>query len=106
MKSPSDDARLSAYLDEMLSGREMVRLRSKLRQAPEAEHELEALRRTVHCLRALPDPSPPPDFWPRANQRLRAFARAHALRLQLLALLRPLMTIVVAVTALGLLGLA
>ena len=72
----SDDPRLSAYLDEMLSGAEMMRLKQKLAQQPEAQAEMEKLRQTREVLRQLSDPTPPDDFWPQTRQRLREMASA------------------------------
>jgi len=71
---PSDDPRLSAYLDEMLSGKEMVRVKQMLTTEPEAQAEIARLEQTRAVLRQLGDPSPPPDFWPQTRQRLRAYA--------------------------------
>ncbi len=73
---PSDDPRFSAYLDEMLSGKEMVRFKQMIATEPEAQAEMARLEQTRAVLRQLGDPSPPPDFWPQTRQRLRDYALA------------------------------
>lgn len=73
-----DESHLSAYLDEMLTGREMAAVRDRLRQQPDAEHKVAELRQTKELLRSLPEPAPPPDFWSRTSHRLRAFVRLQA----------------------------
>ncbi len=80
MRRLRDESYLSAYLDEMLSGRQMTEVRALLEQAPEAREQADRLAHARRVLRRLPDPDPPPDFWPRTHQRLRAFARLHARR--------------------------
>lgn len=80
MRRLRDESYISAYLDEMLSGRQMTEVRAHLEQTPEARRQADSLAQARRALRRLPDPDPPPDFWPRTHQRLRAFARLHARR--------------------------
>lgn len=70
----ADSAELSAYHDEMLDARGMRRVRKRLEHEPQTRAEYTSLRRTVHALRRLPEPEPPPDFWPATYQRLRDYA--------------------------------
>jgi len=80
MRRLRDESYISAYLDEMLSGRQMTEVRAHLEQTPEAREQAQHLEVARRALRRLPDPDPPPDFWPRTHQRLRAFARLQARR--------------------------
>lgn len=70
----ADSAELSAYHDEMLDARGMRRVRKRLEHEPQTRAEYTSLSRTVHTLRRLPEPEPPPDFWPSTYRRLRDFA--------------------------------
>jgi anti-sigma factor RsiW len=80
MRRLKDESYISAYLDEMLSGRDMTEVKALLDNAPEARRQADHLEHARRVLRRLPDPDPPPDFWPRTFLRLRAFARLQARR--------------------------
>ena len=80
MRRLKDESYISAYLDEMLSGREMTEVKAILDEAPEARRQADHLAHARRVLRRLPDPDPPPEFWPRTHQRLRAFARLQVRR--------------------------
>jgi hypothetical protein len=56
------DELLSAYLDDQLSSRERERLEARLATDPALQAELEALRRTVSLVRALPSVPIPRNF--------------------------------------------
>lgn len=56
------DERLSAYLDGALSPRERERLEAELARDPQLRARLEALRRTVALVRALPPVRAPRNF--------------------------------------------
>ncbi|HIE50352.1 MAG TPA: hypothetical protein EYP85_01215 [Armatimonadetes bacterium] len=73
---------LSAYLDGMLSGREIALLQRYLRDHPEAWQEYQQLREMVRVLKNVADPVPPPDFWPKIYQWLREQAQAEKQRSQ------------------------
>lgn len=74
MRMSPDDPLLSAYHDEMLDARGMRQVRRALSERPEVREQYTALRRTVDRLHRLPDPEPPPQFWPETYRRLREFA--------------------------------
>ncbi len=92
MKLTRDDSYYSAYLDEMLSGPEMIAVSQHLQRTPEAQKELAGLQQTVAILRELPDPTPPPEFWDKTRQNLREFARRHKRRTSLRLVVRRLIT--------------
>ncbi len=106
MRLRRDDSHLSAYLDEMLTGPEMAAVKEQAHREPETRRQLLALQSTVAVLRRLPDPDPPPDFWPRTLHRLRAYARLEARRANLRRVTRCLLgASLCLVAALGLWGL-
>ena len=62
---------LSAYLDEELEDGERKELESFLRESPEAQEELEDLRRMVSLVGNLPAIEAPDDFYEKLSKRLR-----------------------------------
>lgn len=107
MKRRVDETHVSAYLDEMLSGREMLEVDEWLRSQPDLRAELDELRRLKAQLRRLKECDPPPEFWDRTHQRLRAFARLEAHKsARRQSIVRPLALSAVTILLLGLLGFA
>jgi anti-sigma factor RsiW len=77
---------LSAYLDEELEEGEREEIESFLRDSPEAQEELDDLRRIVSLVGNLPRVEAPEDFYEKLSKRLR--------RKQLLQPDSPLLTLI------------
>src|SRR5262249_21284036 len=74
--SEEELADLVAYLDGEADGETAAPVGPKLRLAPRARPEAEALRRTSALLDFLPRPDPSTDFTQRTVERLSAFRPA------------------------------
>ena len=77
---------LSAYLDEEVEEGEREEIESFLRDSPEAQEELDELRRVVSLVAGLPSVEAPDDFYDKLSKRLR--------RKQLLQPDGPLLTLI------------
>jgi anti-sigma factor RsiW len=77
---------LSAYLDQELEEGEREEIESFLRDSPEAQEELDDLRRVVSLVAGLPSVEAPDDFYEKLSKRLR--------RKQLLQPDGPLLTLI------------
>jgi hypothetical protein len=64
--------RLSAHLAGDLAASERIRVEGHIADCPDCRREYHELRHTVHLLRGLPAPEPPPDLAERVIARLRA----------------------------------
>jgi predicted anti-sigma-YlaC factor YlaD len=79
---------LSAYLDEELSGREMLDIREHLRDCEECAEEARCVQTLKHVLGAAPVPEPSADFEDRLVSTVMsaAFVKPEAKRISLFAL--------------------
>ncbi len=62
---------MSAYLDAELDASESEAFESFLAESPEAQAELEDLRKIVQLVSSLPEVEAPDDFYEKLNRRLR-----------------------------------
>lgn len=62
---------MSAYLDDELDASEAEAFESFLRESPEAQEELEDLRKVVSLVSSLPTVAAPEDFYEKLSRRLR-----------------------------------
>lgn len=74
MPPPTNNPRLSAYHDQMLSAREMNEMAQVLETQPDTRKAYDAMARLVSQLRRLPPPQAPAGFWNDAIDRLRQYA--------------------------------
>lgn len=101
MRLSPDDPKLSAYHDGMLDARGMRLIQQALHDNPAVRDEYTALRRTVDHLQGLPDPEPPPHFWPDTYQRLRDSARSGQCRRPVREAIRGVVMVLLMIGLLG-----
>jgi anti-sigma factor RsiW len=70
-KQSSSAELMSAYLDEELEASEAEAFESYLAESPDAQAELEDLRRVMTLVAGLPDVEAPEDFYEKLSRKLR-----------------------------------
>ncbi len=88
MSNDSTAGRMTAYLDAELPDDELVAFEEHLAASPQAQEELEELRKVMQLVQALPDIDAPDDFYEKLSRKMRrrAILRPDGLTLSLVSL--------------------